>query len=285
MGQVARWLGVALLLLAPLVHAAGPIEPEAVESLPYTAVGEPPDTSADLRMQLAPGAAMLAVNDSRTIWLYRRDARRRFAVTPGVAPAQPHNGAAVSSLEGMAWDGDGTLYAWVRLYNGSRQAYAATRDGPRGPVLQTPEHWPDDDDPLAASYPIPDRDNADDIRASARHIVWRQNLGHGSMALLAARPGAPPRELVRGGWELEGFVFDAVGERVIYTAPDGVAVHPLTGAAASHIAGTRAGDHPYAFDAASRWLVLLRPQGACSPAAPAGRGAHVCLLRLPVTAP
>lgn len=280
---LAALLGLAAL--ASQAQAAQPLQPEAVESLPYAALGEPPSVEAELRIQLSPGGALLAVNDVKTVWLYRRDTRQRIAVTPPVAPPRPFDAAAVSTLEGMAWAPDATLYAWVRLYGGSRQAYAADARGARGLVLQTPERWPDDNDPLAGRYPIPDADNAYDIRANARHVVWRQNRGHGSMALMTAAATGQPRELVRGGWELERAPFDAAASRVIYPGGQGVAVHPLAGGAAQAIAGTREGDLPMSFDAASRWLALYRPRGGCDQATAKDSGQpYLCLLRLPAVA-
>lgn len=284
MRRIVASLGAGLLLLATVSHAAPAIEPEAVESLPYAAIGEPPPVAAELRIELSPGGAMLAVNDGQTIWLYRRDTHRRFAVSPAVAPATPFNAAAVASLEGMDWDSHGTLHAWVRLYGGSLQAYAADARGAHGPMLQTPDPEPDAHAPLAGRDPIPDPDNAYDIRANARHIVWRQNRGHGSMVLMAASPGGPPRELARGGWELENAPFDAAASRVIHASSAGVMVHPLASGQAQVIAGTRADDQPMSFDAASRWLLVYRPRGGCDAATAQNAAPHACLLRLPAVA-
>ena len=117
---------------------------------------------------------------------------------------------AVASIEGLRWGLDGRLYVWARLFNGAEQIYAADRGGALGPVLRVPERWPDEDDALADRYPVPDPDNAYDIHANARHIVWRQNLGHGSMALMAAEPGGAPRQLTDFALDVDSYRIDQV---------------------------------------------------------------------------
>jgi len=284
-----RLLALPLLLCTSLAWAAPAgvpdVVPEAVQGVAFSAVGEPEVASGSLLMRLAPGGQMLAVSNGAAAWLYLHDARRRFAVTPVSSPRDPRNMAAVSSIEGLRWGLDGRLYAWARLFNGQAQVYAADRSGPLGPVLQVPEHWPDEDGALAGTYPVPDPDNAYEVQANDRFVVWRVNRGHGSMRLMAGSEGRAPRVLAEGGWELQDALLDAAASRVLYPADAGVLVHPLApGAQPAHIEGTLAGDRPLSFDAASRWLVLLRPQGDCSAAA-RSIAAHVCFVQLPSALP
>ncbi|HMN20707.1 MAG TPA: hypothetical protein PKA16_04875 [Ottowia sp.] len=293
MTVLSAWVGVrarrffSLLALPALaVHgaAAGPIQPETVETLPIAPITQVHGNTPWPEASLSPGGQMLGLSDGRQVWLYRRDNRRRVAVTPPQAVrSAPFDPAALNALEGLAWSGDAVLYAWARMLGGSQQAFAADRDGALGPVLATPERWPHDDALPAESYPIPDPDNAYEIRANAHHVVWRRNRGHGSMDLMAARADDPPRVLASGGWELEDAVFDRPGSRVIFPTDSGLVVHALDTDTARTVAGTSAGDVPRAYDPASRWLALLRPEGGCatdSPDAKAG-GWRICLLRLP----
>jgi len=286
MRPVAPLLALLLGLCGPLAWAAptatSPVVPEAVQGVALSAVSDPEAASGSLRMALAPGGQMLAASNGAAAWLYLREARRRFAVTPVGGRRDRHDMGAVASIEGLRWGLDGRLYVWARLFNGAEQIYAADRGGALGPVLRVPERWPDEDDALADRYPVPDPDNAYDIHATARHIVWRQNLGHGSMALMAAEPGGAPRQLARGGWELEDALFDAAASHVIYASAEGVVVQGLApGAPPGMIAGTRGADQPLSFDAASRWLALRRARGGCDAAVANPSGEHVCLLRLP----
>lgn len=273
-----------LLLCASLAWVApagaSDLVPEAVQGVAFSAVGEPEAASGSLLMRLAPGGRMLAVSNGDAAWLYLRDARRRFAVTPINSRRDPRDMGAVSGIEGLRWGLDGRLYAWARLFDGSAQVYAADRGGPLGPVLQVPERWPDEEGALADTYSIPDPDDAYEVQANHRFVVWRVNRGHGSMRLMVGSEGRAPRLLAEGGWELQDALLDAAASRVLYPADAGVLVHPLAlGATPAHIEGTLAGDRPLSFDAASRWLVLLRPQGDC--AAAHGAAAHVCFVKLP----
>lgn len=285
-----KLLALPLLLLCAGLAWAAPVGtpelvPETVQGVAFAAVGEPEAATGSLFMRLAPGGQMLAVSNGDAAWLYLRDARRRFAVTPIGSRRDPRHMAAVSSIEGLRWGLDGRLYAWARLFNGAAQVYAADRSGSLGPVLQVPDRWPDEDGALAGSYPIPDRDNAYEVQANDRFVVWRVNQGHGRMRLMVASEGRAPRELAEGGWELQDALLDANASRAIYAADAGVLVHPLApGAAPLRIAGTRAGDRPMSFDAASRWLVLLRARGDCG-AAGHGTTAHVCFVQLPPAPP
>ena len=280
---IARLLLLAGLGLATLARAA-PLQPEAVESLPYHLLGEPAATQGELRIALSPGGALIATNDLTNVWLYQRDTGKRLALTPGVAPRGAAQANAIGSIEAMRWSQDATLYAWLRLQSGGQQVYAGDAHGPRGVVRQPPQHWPDDNAAWAASYAIPERDFADEIRANAGHIVWLQNRGHGDLALMTAAREGKPRVLARGNWELSGTVFDASASRVIHASDKGVVVRALDSGQAQAIAGTRAEDRPMSFDVASRWLLLYRPRGGCDAATAQATAPHACLLRLPAVA-
>lgn len=280
------WRGLALLVLAACAIQGGqanPLQPEAVEALPIAPLAEPPEHTPWPVASLSPGGHMLGFSDGLQVWLYRRDNRRRVAVTPPqAARGAPFDPAALNALEGLAWSPEGVLYAWARMLGGSQQAFAADPGGARGPVLATPQRWPHDNAPLATSYPIPDPDYVDDIVANARHVVWRRNRGHGSMDLMAAASGGAPRVLARGSWELQDAVFDRQGSRVIYPTDAGLVVHALDTDTRQALAGTLAGDVPRDYDPVSRWLVLLRPQGGCAADSPDPKaGWRICLLRLP----
>ncbi len=151
-------------------------------------------------------------------------------------------------------------------------------------VTQVPSHWPDDNADWAARYPIPERDFADEIQANGAHMVWLQNRGHGDLALMTATPQGKPRVLAKGNWELSGAVFDHAASRVIHASEAGVMVRPLGGGQAQVITGTRAQDRPMSFDAASRWLLVYRPQGGCDAVTAQAAAPHACLLRLPAVA-
>lgn len=270
--------------LLPPQYAGVPLQPEVIQTLDYSDLGNPPDSQGELRITLSAGGKLIATNDVRNVWLYRRDTGKRFALTPGVAPSQPFDKNAIVSLQGMRWSQDGTLYVWARLYGGSGRIYAGDANGPRGVVTQVPQHWPDDNAAWAADYTIPDRDYADEIHANARHIVWWQNRGHGDIALMTATRQGKPRVLVAGNWELAEAVFDYAASRMIYASFDGLIMHPLEGGEPRPIAGTQDGDQAMPFDAASRWLVVRRVLGGCDRATAKIPDKYICLMQLPAVA-
>ena len=202
---------------------------------------------------------MLALADRNRAWLYRRDSRRQFMVTPPL-PARDasFDAQAVSSGEGLAWSADNAVYAWVRLFDGSRQTFRASRDGADGAVTSSPEHWPDDEGALAGSYPIPDPDDASNVQANDQYVVWMQSRGHGSFDLMSGAPGAEPQSLIRGGWELENARLDRVHSRVLYGTDTGIVVHDLAGGTPRRIEGTCRGDVPMDVSGGTSWLVLDR---------------------------
>lgn len=261
--------------------ATPPVVPLSMETLPLPPPKDAPDDPPWTQVRLSPDTRMLGLSDGNRVWLYRRDNHRQFMLTPPL-PARdaPFDAQAVSSGEGMDWSADNALYAWVRLYDGSRQAFKATRDGAEGTVASSPEHWPDDDGALAESYPIPDPANASNVQANDRYVVWMQSRGHGSFDLMSGAPGAEPQQLVRGGWELESTRLDRVHSRVLYGTDTGIVVQDLAGGTPRRIEGTRRGDVPMDFSGDTSWLVFLR-KGTCDAAAAATQGWHVCLARLP----
>ena len=260
--------------------ATPPIVPLVMETLPLPPPKDAPDDPPWTQARLSPDASMLGLSDGNRVWLYRRDNRRQFMLTPPLpASDAPFDTQAVSSGEGMDWSADNILYAWVRLYNGSRQTFKATRDGAEGAVASSPKHWPGDNGALAESYPIPDPDNASNMQASDRYVVWMQSRGHGSFDLMSGVPDAEPQLLVRGGWELENARLDRVHSRVLYGTDTGIVVQALAGGTPRRIEGTRRGDVPMDFSGDTSWLVFLR-NGTCDAAA-ATPGWRVCLARLP----
>lgn len=279
------WLMACALSAAALAGAWAQVLPEAVQSLPYAAVGGEPSSESELALSLSPGGKLLAVSDGGRVWLYRRDAGERIAVTPAPVPRRPYNAAGVTGVEGMQWQSDAALLAWVRLQNGSAQAYAADAGGARGPVLQAqPAPGPDLAAFVARHHITTDPDFILNAYANRQTAVWTENRGHGSLVLMEQAPGGKPRPLAQGGWELDTVVFDDQASRVIYATDLGLAVHGVPEGRAELISGTRAGDLAYDFDSASRWLVLVRQTGGCDAASAASKERHVCLVRLPPAA-
>lgn len=279
------WLAALAFALVAQAGVGAQVVPQAVESLPYAAVGDKAPASSELALALSPGGQMLAVSNGERVWLWRRAARERVAVTPARVPRQP-GGAAEEEVRvaGMLWQPDATLLAWVALKNGgSIQAYAAGPQGARGQVLQAPPVPALDMAALAKRHRIPaGPDFVYAIHAGAQGVAWVENRGHGRLVLMAKAPSGKPRALAEGNWELESTPFDAQASRVFYATDKGIAVQAIPAGQAELIAGTRAGDRPFGFDPASRWLLLLRPDGGCDAAK--AQGEHVCLLRLPAVA-
>jgi len=116
MRPVAPLLALLLGLCGPLAWAAptatSPVVPEAVQGVALSAVSDPEAASGSLRMALAPGGQMLAASNGAAAWLYLREARRRFAVTPVGGRRDRHDMGAVASIEGLRWGLDGRLYVW-----------------------------------------------------------------------------------------------------------------------------------------------------------------------------
>lgn len=276
------WLVACVLSAAALAGAWAQVAPEAVQSLPFAAVGGEPASESELVLSLSPGGTMLALSDGGRVWLYRRDAGERIALTPAPVPRQPYNPAGVVDVVGMQWQPGATLLAWVLLQNGSTQAYAADAGGARGPVLRARPAPGMDRAAFVARHAIAaEPDFILNAYANRQAAVWTENRGHGSLALMEQAPGGAPRQLAQGGWELEEVVFDAQASRVIYATDKGIAVQRVPAGRAQQVAGTQAGDRAHDFDSASRWLVLTRPNEGCGAAGADDRGEHICLLRLP----
>lgn len=278
-------------------RATPALVPIATEALPRSALRavqthppQPDATDTWEAASMSPDETLLGVIGGGQVWLYRRDDQRLFAVTPPPERDAAFDRAAVSSLEGMRWDSDNSLYAWARMYNGSRQAFRATRDGRAGAVETVPTRWPDERDDSSDRYQIPDPDNARDAIGNARFTVWLQNRGHGSFDLMLgtaadAAGGDEPAVLVHGGGELDSFQFDAAGSRAFYGSDTGIVAHDLASGTIRRIAGTRRGDAALDFSSRSQWLAFRR-HGRCDAkdvGAPGGalQAANLCLVRLP----
>jgi len=253
-------------------------------------------------IRVSPDGTMLAIllpslelDGPDQAWLYRVADGRLTAATPMPDPQQPHPDGTPMLIGAMAWQGD-TLYVTMTEWGGAgvpapHAVYAAGRGQSTrleaAPAAVAALLAADGEPAGIASDGLTadDTESPDALTGNDDFLAWINDLGHGTVELkMRKRAAGTPAYLVAwGGWALASYLFDADRSRLVYPADTGLAVLDMATRHERRIAGTSAGDRPYAISNASN-LIVWSTRNACGDellteqdeAAPA----HLCLAYL-----
>lgn len=217
------------------------------------------------QIRVSPDGAMLSIflpslelDGPDQVWLYRVADGRLAAATPAPDLQQPHPDGAPMTIGATAWQGD-TLYLRIAEWGGEgetapQSVHAATAEGswrldevaPDIAALLDGAEEPRESG--ADELTEGDGESPEAIRGNDDFLAWVDDRGHGTIELKMRKrtTGSPLYLVAWGGWELGSYLFDAERSLLVYPADTGIVVLDMAPRHERRIAGTSAGDRPYA---------------------------------------
>ena len=217
------------------------------------------------QIRVSPNGSMLAIllpslelDGPDQVWIYRAADGRLIAATPAPDQVQPHSDGSPMAIAATAWQGD-TFYVRVSEWGGEGETapqsiYAATAEGSRrldkvtSDITALLNAGGAPPEPRQGVLTESKGENQNIIRSNRDFIAWVDDRGHGTIELKMRKrtSGSPAYLAAWGGWELAYYLFDRERSRLVYPADTGIAVLDMTTHHEQRIAGTSAGDRPYA---------------------------------------
>jgi hypothetical protein len=156
----------------------------------------------------------ITIGDPEQVWLYEIRSQRLIPITEMAQASMSIR------IRDLVWDDDGTLYISAeRIHVVARPFFIAATMTQVNEIDSPPAQ-------IANAFKRRARgEYRNDLREeqSDRYVVTLTNQGHGDLSL-RMRPanGGVRYEIMRGGWELESFLFDEARSEVLY--PSGEAI-------------------------------------------------------------
>ena len=255
------------LSLQNLAATPSPSDPHEIDLKPIAAARPEIADGGSVRIseiRVSPDGATLAIllpslelDGPDQVWLYRAADGRLTAATPTPDKMQPHPDGSPMAIAGLRWKG-GTLYTRVAEWGGEgetapQSVYAATAEGSRRlddvpadivALLDVDGSTKTGQDELTES----DGESPEAVQGNRDFLAWIDDRGHGTIELkMRGRAAGSPVWLAAwGGWELASYLFDAKRSLLVYPADTGIVVLDMAPRHERRIAGTSAGDRPYA---------------------------------------